>query len=81
MATSAPVEIDRKPRYWKVRSLFLFESTDPHIMNIDLVNEYLVCQKYYSMNITDFKQSNLMALEHSFLNRDKKESIRQKYYS
>ena len=56
-------------------------SDDPHIMNIDLVSEYLVCQKYYSMNISDFKKTNLMALKHSFLSEDKKESVGQKYFS
>ena len=56
-------------------------SDDPHIMNIDLVNEYSVCQKYFKMNAIDFKKTNIMALENSFLPSDVIEKIRNQYFS
>lgn len=42
-------------------------SDDPHLMAIDLVHEYEVCERLYGFGLEEFAAMNRAALSHSFL--------------
>jgi len=56
-------------------------SDDPRLMNIDLTNEYRVCRDYLGLDMDCFRRINLEALDHSFLPKQKIESIKSKYFT
>jgi adenosine deaminase len=56
-------------------------SDDPHIMNIDLVDEYVNASEKYSFTNEHFKKMNLMALEHSFLPESIRSKVKQDHFS
>jgi adenosine deaminase len=56
-------------------------SDDPHLMNIDLTNEYQVCHRLYGFTAADFQRINKNSVHHSFLNGDVKSDVLKKYFS
>jgi adenosine deaminase len=55
-------------------------SDDPHLMNIDLVSEYQVVQKYFGLGVDDFMKINKRSLEHSFLHQDQVSFAKKNYF-
>ncbi|MBT3984641.1 MAG: adenosine deaminase [Bacteriovoracaceae bacterium] len=53
---------------------------DPQLMDIDLVNEYLVCHKYWDFGAQDFHKINRQTTEHSFLDDDIKQAILKQFF-
>jgi adenosine deaminase len=56
-------------------------SDDPHLMGIDLINEYKVIHDLFHWDLRDFYEMNKKALDHSFLNQEIKEFIKKNYFS
>ncbi len=56
-------------------------SDDPHLMGIDLVNEYEVVQKHFGWDAETFFHMNRKAIDHSFLSPDIIQDVKKKYFS
>jgi adenosine deaminase len=54
-------------------------SDDPHLMDIDLVDEYKLAIRYFGFTLDDFFEINKAAIAHSFLNTDVKEHVRKRH--
>ena len=55
-------------------------SDDPHLMGIDLINEYKVIHDLFGWGMGDFYEMNKKALDHSFLNAELKDYIRKNHF-
>jgi adenosine deaminase len=55
-------------------------SDDPQLMNIDLVNEYNICQKYYKLSTIDFNKINIDTLSHSFMPEEIRNTVLKKHF-
>jgi len=56
-------------------------SDDPHIMNINLINEYEVLSKEFRLTLSDFKKINKDSVNYSFLSSEIKNKINNLYFS
>jgi adenosine deaminase len=56
-------------------------SDDPHLMGIDLINEYKVIHDLFGWKLKDFYEMNKKAIDHSFLNLEIKDFIKKNYFS
>ena len=56
-------------------------SDDPHIMNINLINEYEVLSKEFGLTLNDFYKINKDSLSHSFLSSEIKTKMYKLYFS
>ena len=56
-------------------------SDDPHLMDIDLINEYELASRYFNLTLDDFYAINKQAIAHSFLDPDIKEYVEETYFS
>jgi adenosine deaminase len=54
---------------------------DPGMFGTDIIDEYEVCVKYYQFTEADFYRCNLDALNSSFLTKEKKDRVREKYFN
>ena len=56
-------------------------SDDPHLMDIDLVDEYELAGRYFNLTLDDFYTLNKQAIAHSFLDPDIKKYIKTTFFS
>jgi adenosine deaminase len=56
-------------------------SDDPHLMDIDLINEYELARRYFNLTLDDFYKMNKQTITHSFLDPDIKEYVEATYFS
>jgi len=56
-------------------------SDDPHLMDIDLINEYELASRYFNLTLDDFYTINKQAIAHSFLDPDIKKYVETTYFS
>ncbi len=56
-------------------------SDDPHLMDIDLINEYELVNRYFNLTLDDFYKMNKQTIAHSFLDPDIKEYVEKTYFS
>jgi adenosine deaminase len=56
-------------------------SDDPHLMDIDLINEYELASRYFNLTLDDFYTMNKQAIAHSFLDPDIKQYVEETYFS
>jgi len=68
------------PDFYKKGMQVSLNSDDPHLMNIDLVHEYRLCEHLFDFQIDDFYAVNSSALNFSFLDDDVKSFIHSKYF-
>ena len=63
------------PQLYKNRILVSINSDDPHLMDIDLVNEYELCVKHYNFSLDDFFEINELSVRRSFLDEEIKSYV------
>jgi adenosine deaminase len=68
----ASLEEHPLPRLLRAGVPVSLNSDDPHLMAIDLVHEYEVCERLYGFGLEEFRAMNRAALAHSFLADDAK---------
>lgn len=66
--------------FYKAGISLTVNSDDPHLMGIDLVDEYELAVKYFNLTTDDFHDMNKHAVGHSFLDNDIKNYIKTKYF-
>lgn len=69
------------PTLYKEGVSLSINSDDPHLMDIDLVDEYERTVNYYRLSEEDLIKINKDALAHSFLEEDIKAFTRKKYFA
>jgi adenosine deaminase len=56
-------------------------SDDPHLMDIDLVDEYELIRKHYHLTDNDLYRMNKLAVSHSFLDEDIRRFVDITYFN
>lgn len=56
-------------------------SDDPHLMDIDLVDEYELVRKHYHLTVDDLYRMNKRAVSHSFLDEDIRRFVTITYFN
>ena len=67
------------PRLYQAGIPLSINSDDPHLMDIDLVNEYELAYRYYKFTMEDFFEINKAAVAHSFLDPEVKKHVVKRY--
>lgn len=60
---------------------FSINSDDPHLMNIDLVDEYIIAHNTYGLTGDQLYRLNIDALDYSFLDKEIIKHTRKTYFS
>lgn len=63
------------PEFFQSGISLSINSDDPHLMGIDLINEYELANRYFNLTLEDFYNMNKDAVAHSFLDPDIKKYI------
>lgn len=69
------------PRFFQMGIPFSINSDDPHLMNIDLVNEYEIAHNTYGLSADQLYRINIDALEYSFLDQEIIRHTRKNHFS
>ncbi|MCP4148250.1 MAG: adenosine deaminase [bacterium] len=68
------------PAFYSAGIPISINSDDPHIMDIDLVDEYELAARHYNLTAEDFDKINKQTLTHSFLDKDIKTYAASRYF-
>jgi len=68
------------PHLYRSAVAVSINSDDPNLFGIDLVHEYELCARLYGFTETDFMRINRQTVEHSFLPRDIRTDVLDRYF-
>jgi len=69
------------PAFYREGVSFSINSDDPHLMDIDLVEEYRRAVKYYRLSLEDLYKINKNTLAHSFLEAGIREFVEKSHFA
>lgn len=75
------VEEHPLPQFYRHGISFSINTDDPHLMNIDLINEYNLCQTHWGFGLKDFRKINIDTLDHLFIDPDRIDNVKTRYFS
>ncbi|MCP5107248.1 MAG: adenosine deaminase [bacterium] len=76
----ATIEAHPLPEFYREGIPISINSDDPHMMDIDLVNEYELAERYFKLGAVDFFDINKNAVGYSFLDDDIKRDVIEKEF-
>lgn len=68
------------PKLYKAGISLSLNTDDPHIMGINLLNEYKVCRDLFKMQAEDFYKINKDSAKHSFLDEEAKAFVQKRFF-
>ena len=69
------------PQLFKAGVSVSINSDDPHLMDIDLVDEYELVREHYDLTYDDLYRVNKKAISHSFLDEDIRRFVEITYFN